>query len=118
MSSEPLFQASVFTEPEGFTPGIEGPACDEAGNLYAVNYARQHTIGKVTPQGECSVFVELPNGSIGNGIRFHSQGFMLIADYTNHNILQVDMESRQVNVYAHNPSMNQPNDIAIGANDI
>jgi len=98
--------------------GIEGPACDIEGNLYAVNYERQGTIGKVTPGGELSVFVELPGGSIGNGIRFNTDGLMLIADYVNHNILQVDMQTREISVYTHEPRMNQPNDIAIGANDI
>jgi sugar lactone lactonase YvrE len=118
MMNEELFTSKSFTEPGGFTSGIEGPACDAKGNLYAVNYARQHTIGKVTPEGKCSVFVELPNGSIGNGIRFNRAGYMLIADYTNHNILKVDMKTREISVYAHEPTMNQPNDIAIGANDI
>src|SRR5690606_32905339 len=108
--------------------GVEGPACDREGNLYAVNFARQHTIGKVTPAGEASVFLDLPNGSIGNGIRFDSTGDMFIADYTNHNILRVDMaaanrattlEERNaaISVFAHEPKMNQPNDIAIAAND-
>ena len=113
-----LYTSSIFTEPGGFTSGIEGPACDLQGNLYAVNFHYQGTIGKVTPQGESSVFIELPDGSIGNGIRFHSGGDMLIADYTNHNVLRVDMESLAITAYAHEPAMNQPNDIAIGANDI
>lgn len=116
--SEDLFVARDLTPPKGFTPGIEGPAVDAAGNLYAVNYARQHTIGKVTPDGECSVFLELPGGSIGNGIQFDSRGSMLIADYTNHNILKVDMATLAISVHAHESRMNQPNDIAIGANDI
>jgi gluconolactonase len=116
--TEELFVSHQFTEPNGFTSGIEGPACDKEGNLYAVNYEKQNTIGKVTPDGKCSIFVELPNGSIGNGIRFNSKGFMLIADYANHNILQVDMKTLQISVYANEPTMNQPNDIAIGANDI
>ncbi len=116
--NEELFVAQEFTPLNGFTSGIEGPACDAAGNLYAVNYARQHTIGKVTPDGTASVFVELPTGSIGNGIRFNSEGFMFIADYTNHNVLKVDMNTREISVHAHEPAMNQPNDIAIGANDI
>ena len=115
---EELFVSKEFTAPGGFTRGIEGPACDSAGNLYAVNYERQSTIGKVTPEGECSVFVELPDGSIGNGIRFNSDGFMLIADYVHHNILQVDMQSRKISVYAHEPGMNQPNDLALSANDL
>ena len=116
--NEELFVAQEFTPVNGFTSGIEGPACDAAGNLYAVNYERQHTIGKVTPDGAASVFVELPTGSIGNGIRFSSEGFMFIADYTNHNVLKVDMDTRDISVHAHEPTMNQPNDIAIGANDI
>jgi len=116
--NEELFVSNQFTEPKGFTSGIEGPACDVEGNLYAVNYEKQSTIGKVTPDGKCSIFVELPNGSIGNGTRFNSKGFMLIADYTNHNILKVDMKTKQISVYANEPTMNQPNDIAIGANDI
>ena len=116
--NEELFVSQEFTSVNGFTSGIEGPACDAAGNLYAVNYERQHTIGKVTPDGTASVFVELPTGSIGNGIRFNSEGFMFIADYTNHNILKVDMDTRNITVHAHEATMNQPNDIAIGANDI
>ena len=43
---------------------------------------------------------------------------MFIADYTNHNVLKVDMETRHISVHAHEPRMNQPNDLAIGANDI
>ena len=116
--NEELFVAQEFTPINGFTSGIEGPACDADGNLYAVNYERQHTIGKVTPDGTESVFVELPTGSIGNGIRFNSEGFMFIADYTNHNVLKVDMNTREISVHAHEPTMNQPNDLAIGANDI
>ena len=123
-----LYTASEFTPVDSFTAGVEGPACDRDGNLYAVNYARQGTIGKVTPAGEASIFLELPNGSIGNGIRFDSYGDMFIADYTNHNVLRVVMaaanrasslEQRNaaISIYAHEPSMNQPNDIAIAAND-
>ncbi len=116
--NEELFVSQEFTPVNGFTSGIEGPGCDAAGNLYAVNYERQHTIGKVTPDGTASVFVELPTGSIGNGIRFNSDGFMFIADYTNHNVLKVDMDTWDITVHAHEPTMNQPNDLAIGANDI
>jgi len=113
-----LYISSDFTEPGGFTSGIEGPACDKNGNVYLVNYQKQGTIGKVNANGECETFVELPNESIGNGIRFHSKGFMLIADYTYHNVLKVDMSTKEISVFAHEPKMNQPNDIAIGKNDI
>lgn len=124
-----LYLARDFTPPGSFTDGAEGPGVDRQGNLYAVNYARQHTIGQVTPSGEHRVFLELPNGSCGNGIRFDQAGNMLIADYTNHNVLRVDMQrcaqaqtlaerNQAISAYAHEPTMNQPNDLAIMANDI
>jgi sugar lactone lactonase YvrE len=114
----PLFTSVPFTPPSGFTAGIEGPACDAGGNLYAVNFHHEGTIGMITPDAECSMFVELPPGSVGNGIRFNRRGEMLVADYTGHNILKVEMQSRTVSVYAHEPKLNQPNDIAITAKDV
>jgi len=115
---EILYQAKPFTTGGEFTAGIEGPAVDNEGNLFVVNVYKEGTIGKVTPQGEVSQFVELPPGSTGNGIRFTRAGKMLIADYTGHNVLQVDMSSLEISVYAHHPDLNQPNDIAIMDNDI
>ena len=93
MTTEPLWKARILTRKGEFTPGIEGPACDAAGNLYAVNLQRQGTIGRVIPNGSTSVFVELPEGSIGNGIRFNADGDFYVADYTGHNILLVDRKS-------------------------
>lgn len=112
-TEEPLWVARALTAPGEFTPGIEGPACDAEGNVFAVNYARQGTIGRVTPDGRGEVFVELPAGSVGNGIRFNSRGNFFVADYTAHQILEVDPRTRQITVHAHNPTMNQPNDLAI-----
>ena len=116
-ASKELYKSSNLTTVNSFTSGAEGPAVDKDGNLYAVNYLKEGTIGKITPTGDGSIFIELPNGSIGNGIRFNSKGEMLIADYTNHNILKVDMGSKQLSVYAHDSLMNQPNDIAIDSKD-
>src|SRR5436853_7933984 len=67
-ADETLFQASPLTAEGLFTKGIEGPACDREGNIYAVNFAREQTIGKVTPDGKGDVFIELPGKSTGNGI--------------------------------------------------
>lgn len=114
---EVLFKATVLTPVNSFTSGVEGPAVDKEGNLYAVNYAKEGTIGIVTPAGDHKIFVELPAGSIGNGIRFTKKGNMLIADYTKHNVLKVDMKTKEITVYANEPKMNQPNDIAIDKND-
>ena len=107
-----------LTEPGLFTGGIEGPAVSFEGILYAVNFDTEGTIGKVTPEGAATQFVQLPESSIGNGIRFLSNGNMLIADYTQHNVLVVDMEDYSIDVWAHEPKMNQPNDLAISSADV
>ncbi|WP_169979101.1 SMP-30/gluconolactonase/LRE family protein [Tautonia rosea] len=106
-------QATPLTETGAFTPGIEGPNCDAAGTIYAVNFAEQGTIGRVTPEGVGEVFVRLPSPSVGNGIVFDSNGMMYVADYVGHNVLRVDPETRAITVFAHEPRMNQPNDLAI-----
>lgn len=112
---DPLFVARPLTRTGEFTSGIEGPACDKDGNVYAVNFERQGTIGRITPGGVGEVFVELPAGSIGNGIRFDREGLMYVADYKKHNILKIDSTTRAITVHAHNSEMNQPNDLAIAA---
>ena len=112
-AEQPLFIATPLTAEGSFTPGVEGPACDAAGNIYAVNFGNQQTIGKVTPDGKAEVFVTLPGKSVGNGIRFARDGTMLVADYAGHNILRVDMKTRAVTVFAHEDKMNQPNDLAL-----
>jgi gluconolactonase len=114
---ETLFQATAFTQPGLFTEGIEGPACDRDGNVYVVNFAEQGTIGRVSPDGKAELFVKLPPGSVGNGIVFDRQNpnRMFVADYTGHNILQIDLPSRRIEVLVHEPGMNQPNDLAIAA---
>jgi gluconolactonase len=112
-----LFKSSVLTPVNSFTIGVEGPGVDKKGNLYAVNYNHEGTIGIISPKGKASVFLELPEGSVGNGIRFDSHGNMLIADYKMHNILKVDMSTKKVSVFAHEGKMSQPNDIAIDDQD-
>ena len=112
-----LFKSSVIMPVNSSTEGVEGPAVDKSGNLYWVNYDHQGTIGILSPGGKPGVFIELPDSSIGNGIRFDSNGNMLIADYTNHNILKVEMSTKKLSVFAHESGMSQPNDIAIDSKD-
>ena len=108
-------KAAPLTMPGEFTPGIEGPACDRNGSIYAVNFKSEGTIGRVTPDGKGEVWVTLPAGSVGNGIVFNRAGVMFVADYTRHNVLRIDVSTRKVEVFAHQPEMNQPNDLAISA---
>ncbi|QDT34451.1 SMP-30/gluconolactonase/LRE family protein [Thalassoglobus polymorphus] len=110
---EPMWVARAVTRPGEFTPGIEGPACDAQGNIYAVNYSRQGTIGRVTPDGAGEIFVNLPEKGVGNGIRFGQGGEMFVADYVNHKIWRINPETRAVSLHAQQSAMNQPNDIAI-----
>jgi sugar lactone lactonase YvrE len=116
-TAEELYVASPLTEPGAFTSGIEGPTVDAGGNIFAVNFAEQGTIGKVSPEGKGEVFVRLPGESVGNGIVVDSSGTMFVADYVGHNVLRVDPKARSVEVFAHEPRMNQPNDLAIAPDD-
>lgn len=109
---EEVYVASDFTAEHLFTSGIEGPAFVD-GLLYAVNFDTQGTIGVIDAEGRCSLFVTLPEGSIGNGIRSNDLGDLFVADYTKHNILKIDRSTRNIEIYAHSDSMNQPNDLAI-----
>lgn len=110
---EKLFTSTPLTKKEDFTAGIEGPACDAQGNIYAVSHLRPEVIGKVSPEGKVEVFVELPNKSCGNGIVFDRKGTMFVADYVNHNVLRIDPKIKAISVLANQKEMNQPNDLAI-----
>jgi len=112
---EPFFQAEDFTAENLFTTNIEGPAFDPEGRLYVVNFQHDGTIGYVKPDGQVELFVTLPEGSIANSIQFDKKGNMLLADFAGHNILHVNMSTRQVSVFVHNKNFNQPNDICINS---
>lgn len=102
--------------PEGtFTPGIEGPATDADGNIYAVNFAEEGTVGRVSPDGEATLYLRLPEGSIGNGIQFDAGGNMYIADYMGHKVYRKPASGRALEVWAEDARMNQPNDLCIRA---
>ena len=115
-SCSKAFQITDYVPEGSFTSGVEGPATDDHGNVYAVNYQEEGTIGIINRNGDHSTFVKLPNGSIGNGIRFGREHQMFVADYTNHNILEIDMRTKSIEIYAHEDTANQPNDIAIAPN--
>ena len=86
------FQPIDVVEQGLFTSGIEGPCFQK------------------------NEFINLPQGSVGNGIRVHPDGDLLVADYVGHNILKINILNKKVQVFAHNEDMNQPNDLAIHPN--
>jgi sugar lactone lactonase YvrE len=112
-----LFIAEDFTKENLFTNNIEGPAFDKKGNLYVVNFQTDGTIGLVKPDGAVELFITLSEGSIANSIQFDSKGSMYLADFKGHNILKVNMKSKEISTYVHNDAFNQPNDICINRND-
>jgi sugar lactone lactonase YvrE len=116
VSAQPLFEVSDFTQENLFSNNIEGPNYRD-GKLYVVNFSKDGTVGVVNAKGEASVFVDLPAGSIANAIQFNSLGEMLLADFKAHNILKVNMNTKQVSVFCHNDLFNQPNDICINRKD-
>jgi gluconolactonase len=111
-----LFVTEDLTKENLFSVNIEGPAFDKNGQLYVVNYLHDGTIGKVAPDGTCSMFVELPAGSIANCILFDRQGNMLLPDFTGHNLLHVDMKTMKVTTFCHEPRMYSPNDLCMNRN--
>ncbi|MBC7849269.1 MAG: SMP-30/gluconolactonase/LRE family protein [Chitinophagaceae bacterium] len=123
MNPEKEFQRSLFkaydhTAENIFSRNIEGPAVDNAGRLFVVNYQKDGTIGLVQPNGTVELFVTLPGKSIGNSIQFNAAGNMLVADFAEHNVLEVNSTTKEVSVYCHDDRFNQPNDICISKKGI
>ena len=106
--------STIHTDGQLFTEGIEGPAVDKENNLYAVNFEKEGTIGKITPNGKSSIFLTLPDSAIGNGIRFYDSK-MYVADYNGHRIFEISEDGKS-SVYSRNTNMNQPNDLAMAQN--
>jgi sugar lactone lactonase YvrE len=110
---DPLFQARDVVEEGLFTSGIEGPSFHENGNIYLVNFQKEGTIGLLSPNHEVRLWATLPEGSIGNGIRVHPDGDLLVADYVGHRIWKMNLDGKKISVFCHGKEMNQPNDLAI-----
>jgi sugar lactone lactonase YvrE len=111
-----LFHSRQVTPAGEYTFGIEGPAVDRDGNLFVVNIGKAGTIGRLAAGGSSSeTFVELPQGSIGNSIRFARDGSMFVADYRKHNIFEIrnGASGPEAIVWFHSDRMNQPNDMTI-----
>ncbi len=111
-----LFQSRQLTPSGEYTFNIEGPAVDRSGNLYVVNYQRPGTIGKIAPGGTTSeLFATLPEGSVGNAIRFDRSGRMFVADYKKHNVFIIEPGTTEPRSYVQSDDFNQPNDLTVAA---
>lgn len=111
--AQPKPETRSFTTEHEFTNNCEGPAVDADGNIYAVNFVQDGSIAQVTKRGKTFFFIMLPKGSTGNGIRFGDANTFYIADFTGHKVLKANLTTKEVTVHADEPTMNQPNDLAI-----
>jgi sugar lactone lactonase YvrE len=111
-----LFESTQLTPAGEYTFGIEGPAADVDGNLYVVNFAKPGTIGRLAPGAARSeLFAALPDGSVGNAIRFDRHGTMFIADYKKHTIFTIEKGGTAPQAVFSSERFNQPNDITIAS---
>ena len=113
---ETEIKSSDFTKEFDFTKGIEGPAVNSEGFLFAVNFEKEGTIGRVDKTGKGEIYINLPEGSIGNGIRFDKEGNMFVADYMGHKVYRFKKNTRSPEIWAQDSTMNQPNDLALSPN--
>ena len=114
VAQEAPFQSRQVTPAGEYTFGIEGPAVDAKGNLYVVNFGKPGTIGKLAAgASQSELFAVLPEGSVGNAIRFDREGRMFVADYKKHTIFVVGRDGKDVETYFHSDDFNQPNDMTV-----
>ena len=74
----------------------EGPIFDSHGNLYFVNYLRNGTLGKMTPQGTVGVWCE--TGGQVNGLKVDSAGYVIGADAGAKRIIRVPPSGSPIEV--------------------
>lgn len=101
----------------------EGPALDEAGNLYVVNYRGNGNIGRITPDGTASVFCDLRKlvpleGRMpqANGLKVDSAGRLVASDSGAGRLLRISRDGKSVEVLAdryEGQRFNSINDVAL-----
>ncbi len=97
------------TKPTMYCTGFvfaEGPAIDHEGNLFVVNYREWGTIGKITPDGAASIFVDLrkhlpAEGDAKpscNGLKIDDDGNVIGAETGTSQIIRVARDGKKVEV--------------------
>jgi sugar lactone lactonase YvrE len=127
----PPLPASFSIKPQLYATGFEfaeGPAFDNAGNLYVVNYRGNGNIGRITPEGQASIWCDLAKLAPcegrqpqANGLKVDSQGALIVADSGAGRLLRISNDGKQVDVLAERyegSRFNAINDVAIGLNSI
>ena len=97
-------------EPRLLLRGIsfaEGPTFDSKGNLFFVNYKGNGNIGRLTPAGDASVWLKLPDPSPEPGGKvLRAFPFGLKAD-SQDRLIAADYGGRQAGPFAHRAQVSQ-----------
>jgi gluconolactonase len=122
---------SQSVKPELYATGFEfaeGPALDDAGNLYVVNYRGLGKIGRINPDGAASVYYDLRHlapvvkgrQAQANGLKVDRQRRLIVADAGGGRILRIDpprdIKRPEIEVLAdtfEGKPFDAPNDVAL-----
>jgi sugar lactone lactonase YvrE len=92
----------------------EGPIFDALGNLYFVNYVRNGTVGRMTPDGTVSVWCE--SGGRVNGLKVDCEGHIIGADAGAQRVIRIDPSGKHIEVLTNKfegrPYLS-PNDVCL-----
>src|SRR5258708_31072172 len=89
-AQQATFRSQPVTPAGEYTFGIEGPAVDDKGNLYVVNFGKQGTIGILAAGTAQSQLVATPpEGNLGKAIRFVRERPLFLVDYRKHTIFLI-----------------------------
>ena len=92
----------------------EGPAFDDRGNLYFVNYLVDGAIGRMTPDGTVSQWVH--TGGSAGGLKYDGRGHLIATDNGGRRILRFDTRTREMETLADNylgRAFKGPNDLCL-----
>ena len=84
----------------------EGPAIDRQGNLFVVNYRHRGTVGKLTPDGAASIFIDLSKHLPAdgkrqpscNGLKIDDDGNLIGAETGTSQIIRISPDGQRVEV--------------------
>jgi hypothetical protein len=107
-------QSTKWTPPGEYTSGIEGPAADLAGNVYAANFGRQGSVGVVRPGSSRSArLVVLPGHGVSSSTRVLPSQALVIADYKRHALFL--FKNGRLRKALQSNRFSQPNDVTVAA---
>ena len=101
-----------FSEPRLFTNDFEWPAADHKGNMYAVNFARQGTISLINSKGLVAILLTYLEAVLAISSVWANRALCMWKI-----ILRIVPHPINIDIYAQNTQMYQPNKNTITVNN-